>query len=358
MLPLIVGLLAAHGGPPRGSEQVANVCDQVLGLFDRHPLVALAEHHRNVEFHQFLRALIQRKGFSSHVRDIVVEFGTAKYQSTADAYVDGKAVSREQLAHVWRDTGQMMPWDVPVYSEFFATVRSVNRGLPPNQRIRVHLGDPPVDWPNVKSASDYVRYAKRDTFYFKLVDRLLAEHRKALLIYGGAHLYKRNIRGPDAPPSPVEPLPDLADRYGEKLVCIWTLVGPSEIWKPSTYPAFTLVAGEPIGDRSAKYLLPRGIKFLKKVNGKAEFVDPDPKSMPTVEKVMDAILAISPRSTEQEPSLDEAKDGIYLAELRRRAAILGSFFGMDFLPEVEASIKHRGSDDPAILRVPIWAQDV
>ncbi len=51
------------------------------------------------------------------------------------------------LRRIWQNTTiPGVTWDVPVYEAFYREVRDVNASLPPHQRIRVLLGDPPVDW--------------------------------------------------------------------------------------------------------------------------------------------------------------------------------------------------------------------
>ena len=48
---------------------------------------------------------------------------------------------------MWRNTTQSpgQTWDASVYEQFFRRVRAVNWTLPPSKRIRVLLGDPPLD---------------------------------------------------------------------------------------------------------------------------------------------------------------------------------------------------------------------
>jgi hypothetical protein len=90
------------------------------------------------------------------VNDIVVEFGNALYQDTIDAFVlNGQPVADADLRPVWRNTTQspVQTWDAPVYEQFFRRVRAVNWTLPPSKRVRVLLGDPPLDWSKVTSGS-------------------------------------------------------------------------------------------------------------------------------------------------------------------------------------------------------------
>ncbi len=70
-------------------------------------------------------------------------------------------------------------WDSPVYAEFLAAVRDVNKGLPVSKRIRVLAGDPPAE----------IAPTERDaTAVSVLKGQGLDKSGKALLIFGGGHL--------------------------------------------------------------------------------------------------------------------------------------------------------------------------
>jgi hypothetical protein len=69
----------------------------VLAAFDRHSLVALGEAHRNQNVHDFAISLIRSQDFPNRVNDIVVEFGSARYQGIMDRFIDGADVSLREL---------------------------------------------------------------------------------------------------------------------------------------------------------------------------------------------------------------------------------------------------------------------
>ena len=131
--------------------------DLVLSAFDRHPLVAVSDGagHGQVETRHFIANLIRDRRFAPTVRNLVIEFGNARYQATLDRYVRGEPVPRDELLRVWEDTTQISGvWSLPMYEQILADVRSVNEALPPAQRIRVIAGDPPIDWSVVTSPAD------------------------------------------------------------------------------------------------------------------------------------------------------------------------------------------------------------
>jgi erythromycin esterase-like protein len=146
----------------------------IIDAFKTHRIVALGEGaHGNEQGHAFRLALIRDPRFAAIVNDLVVESGNARYQDVMDRYVNGDAVSREALRRVWEDT--TVPgttWDRPIYEEFYRTVREVNARLAPARRLRVLLGDPPIDWSAVRSPGDVLGWQKqRDRYPADVVRR-------------------------------------------------------------------------------------------------------------------------------------------------------------------------------------------
>jgi hypothetical protein len=129
------------------------------------------------------------------VNDIVVEFGDAQYQDVMDRFVRGEEVAYESLRRVWQDTTQIeFEWDLPIYEEFFRAVRAVNASLPRGRQLRVLLGDPPINWDKIHSLQDlHAAMGERDGHAVDVLRReVLAKGRRALVIYGGQHLIRRN----------------------------------------------------------------------------------------------------------------------------------------------------------------------
>src|SRR5258708_19115142 len=122
-----VNLLAQSGNNARKPRKPAprNAVQAILGAFDRYPLVALGEFHRNQQEHDFILSLLRSPDFPSKANDIVVEFGTARYQDLTDRYIEGGPVTLDQLKPVWRDTVNILVWDAPVYQRFFEAIREI-----------------------------------------------------------------------------------------------------------------------------------------------------------------------------------------------------------------------------------------
>jgi hypothetical protein len=195
---MLVALAATSFAQERGPRPAVPV-EPLMAIFDAfrsHPLVAIGDAHGNEQINAFRLALIRDPRFHAAVNDVVVEFGSAHYQDLIDRFVAGDDVPAAALSHVWQDTTQIeYEWDLPIYEELFRTVRAVNASLRPDQRIRVLLGDPPIDWGQVHAASDLTQYMgpARDAYAAEVIRReVLAKGRRALLIYGDQHLIRRN----------------------------------------------------------------------------------------------------------------------------------------------------------------------
>ena len=199
-LALVPVLVAAV---PAGPDPVPR--DAYGALFEaagQRPLVAFLELHGSTEQHTFLRSLVRRPEFGRAYDDIVVEFGSARYQVTIDRYVRGERVPRTSLSLVWRRTTQDSGvWNAPEYEQFFRAVRQANQRKPPAERVRVLLGDPPIDWRRIRTRRcprsrtpaclDYW-IERRGIHYAGVVLRkVLGRGRKALLVAGAFHLVRQ-----------------------------------------------------------------------------------------------------------------------------------------------------------------------
>jgi hypothetical protein len=182
--------------PPRAAVPLEPV-GAILDAFRTHALVALGDEHGSEQGSAFRMKLIRDQRFASVVNDIVVEFGNARYQDLMDRFVRGEDVKPEDLRRVWQDTTQVeYEWDLPIYEAFFQAVRQVNASLPRERQLRVLLGDPPIEWENVHTREDLLRWMDigRDAHAVTVIRReVLDKSRRALVIYGGAHLLRKNV---------------------------------------------------------------------------------------------------------------------------------------------------------------------
>jgi len=311
-----------------------DVAGALLAAFERAPLVGLAEHHRRAEVHDFLLALVDHPRFGALVDDVVVEFGNARHQALVDRWLAGAEVPRDELAHVWRDTTQWLVWDSPLYERFFERVRARNLARPPEERVRVLLGDPPIRWEDVHGAKDYRAFAERDAHFAEVVEReVLAKGRRALLVTGSAHLQRRGPKGVTLPGGK-SAAAWLEERHPGALFVAWTLPADAAQARELGFehaPALRMLAGDALAEESFALLAPKGLQI--QVAGKWQPLGELP--WPPLGEMVDALLFVGAADTQVEPEPALYREASYQAELRRRAPILREVYGMDFLPELE-----------------------
>jgi hypothetical protein len=204
---------SARLAPPNPAV-AADAIATIIAAFRSHRVVALGEGpHGNEEGHTFRLSLIRDPRFVATVNDILVEFGSGRYQDLMDRFVNGEDVPRERLRHVWQDsTVGTAVWERPIYEDFFRSVRALNLSLSPERRLRVLLGDAPIDWERVRRREDLQQWGKqKDRHAGNLIKReVLAKQRRALVIYGDGHLQGRGfppaslINVLERPPSPTK----------------------------------------------------------------------------------------------------------------------------------------------------------
>ena len=187
---LICALVRAQGPAPE------KPVEGIVKLFDTYRIVMLGEIHGCRQQYELLDKLIATPAFAERVNDIVLEFGNAKYQDVVDRYIAGENVPADEVQHAWRDVVGALGPVSPVYGEFYAAVRAVNRKLPNPRRLRLVMGDPPIDWTRVRTREDIAPFLPfRDEFYASAVRyQVLAKGRKALLIMGEGHFRRAGGR--------------------------------------------------------------------------------------------------------------------------------------------------------------------
>lgn len=297
--------LAAPASYAQGGLQA--VFDEILDLYKTHDVVLFGEMHDAKLNYEFRLALLKYPRFADTVQDFVIESGNSLYQETLDDFIlKLKDVPPQDLRPVWRNT--TMPtgvWDPPIYEAFIRAVREVNAARPPDKRIRLLAGDPPIDWRTVATGDDFQKFlAQRDEAPFMIIDReVLRKGRKALVIYGGAHLIKAEGR------KTIRTL--LEETYPGKTYSLipWSVrYNPVDVFQGipgvGAAPAFLRLDGPEWAGVTAKKIF----RYL-----------PDRP----VGEVMDAILYLGSGPDEMLNESPEAlNDAAYQAELKRRRGIL------------------------------------
>lgn len=302
---------------PTGRE----LTDTVLAALRNHRLAGLGEEpiHGIQEHHDVLQTALADPRLPEAVNDIVVEFANALYQDTIDAFIlDGQPVADGDLRPIWRNTTQSPreTWDNPVYEQVFRRVRAINWALPANKRIRILAGDPPLDWTTVTDRSQ-IPLDQRDSHAASVIEQqVLAKGRRALLCYGGEHLFHTD--------NPTPSIVSLVEQHtGVRTYTIMDVVPLQEdpgglATKLAQYARGTVIptAHTWLGRIDAQYALPG-----KTVGVQSNF----PYCGLPLGTLHDAGLYLGQPAdlTKSSPNPAVYLDPTYWAELQRRAAIQG-----------------------------------
>ena len=194
---LVAGVAAAQPAPTEAVPATpTDPVDAILDAFDSHSVVAMTEglSHGHVQGHELLVRLMNDPRFSAKVDDVVVEWGNSFYQSVIDRYTSGADVPYDELKQVWQTTSEDTMWDMEVYEEFYRAVRLINASLPKEREIRVLLGDPPIDWSQVRREEEWEQFLPQQTTFpvTLITDEVIAKGRRALTVFGGGNYLERD----------------------------------------------------------------------------------------------------------------------------------------------------------------------
>jgi hypothetical protein len=321
---IFLGLRSADVKPSENSRRAADVqlesltginpnpedpTKAILVAFDKYEVVGMDAAHGNKDVDDLILHLLRQPGLPNKVKDIVVECGNSLYQDVLNRYIAGDDVSLTEVRQVWRNTTQPMCSVSGFYEILFPLVRRINESLPPERKLRVLAGDPPVDWSKVENQSQVM--LDRDANAAAVMEKeVLSKHRKALMLFGTSHLFHSDKTAPRGLESAVE-------RY--------------EV----NYPGVTFVIGTAVVSRDA---IPRAI-INKMKEGMASW--PVPSLVKNLKgtwladvdqyyfsKMVDAYLYLGPADlmlAEPRPA-EIFLNKEYMAELNRRAKIIGDKF--------------------------------
>ena len=189
----VSGATQSSAPGPCATPATALTADEVAAQFAEHQFVFIGATHGDAKIEEFLMCLVTRPTFQQRVTDIVVESAGSGHQKLIDRYVLLlEDIPPDALTPIWFDTDSPILWArLPQVRKFAATLRDVNRTLPPAKRIRLVGGNDGVDWTKVRTAEDLAPYPYKTNF----IPHLLIEHlakaagNKTLVVYGDAHIH-------------------------------------------------------------------------------------------------------------------------------------------------------------------------
>lgn len=319
-LILLVALCASASAQSAGDAAAG-----VLSAFDRHPLVAISEAHRVPQPVEFALSVVRSPRFPEKANDIVIEFGNARYQPVLDRYISGKRVDPRELRRVWADTTAVNGiWDAPMYRQFLEGVRERNRALG-SRKLRVVACDPPIDWNRVQTLADAAPFLDRDRFCAGAIEReVLSKGRRALVIMGDAHLYRRRITGEPA----TNVVTSIESRRPGAVFVIATHIGQfrdsaqiETLLQSHTAPSLSALPATSLGALAA--VPPRPPTRTRVGGGVTKSETVSIATPPRLDEVADALLHLGPKTlfTRSVPAPDAFRPED-LAELERRHQLL------------------------------------
>jgi len=322
------------GSDPKPQDAV----QAILAAFDKYEVVGMGAAHGNQDLDDFILRLIRNPELPGKISDIAVECGNSLYQPILDRYIAGDDVALDEVRQVWRNTTQPMCSVSAFYEELFPLVRRINQKLPPQKKFRMLACDPPVDWSKGK-AQDLRPLMMRDPSIASVMEReVLSKHRKALMLFGTTHLH--HIRSaPMLPKSAVESYEKnypgvtlvIADHTGFGSYSPLAKYNDEFESRMAAWPVPSLVqdmAGTWLADLLDKTHTFGGtaVIFTTGKDGKRVETRMNPNDATSAfSKMVDAYLYLGPRDLMlKEPRPAEIfLDKDYMAEMKRRAAIMG-----------------------------------
>jgi hypothetical protein len=329
----IASTAAAQTAPLTPAVPVEPVA-AILDAFRSHSVVAVTAGHGEEWSYAFGLSLVHDPRFLAVVDDIVIEEGSARYQDVADRFVRGDVVSDDALAQIWRNTTQPgLGLDRP-WKEFFHAVRAANALLAPTRQLRVLLGDPPIDWQEVRTPAEHRKWIEmRDTFPADLIQReVLAKGRRALLTYGQMHFQRKNLGANYESDGLAQTIVSrLENVFGAKVFTIWTsrniatLQADVASWP---VPSIAVVRGTVLGAADFTFYYPsEAMGRFAMHDGKPDFSKQIPRDQWRTfraEDQFDAVLYAGPDpSAGVRPSSERCADKADIDEHLRRMAVGG-----------------------------------
>jgi hypothetical protein len=272
--------------PPAAAAVPRPAIAAIVDAYRAYRIVGLGDAHGNQLGEAFQLALVRDPGFRAVVDDVLVESGNSRYQDVVDRFVSGENVAPEALRRIWLDTTQQQVASLEI-PELLTTVRALNASAPPDARLRILLGEPPIEWERLKTADEYKAWeaqptSSRDRFAVELVQRdVLSKNRRAIAFYGAGHFFRKVVS---------QSIVTILEGSGTKVFTIWTnaameLASVQRDVQSWPVPSLAVIRGTTLGRTGlAAYLGPNagGVP---------------PQWLAPMEDQFDAVLYLGPLST-------------------------------------------------------------
>ena len=350
VLLLVLTLRGAYAQTQQGETKSPDPIAQpaisaILAAFDKYEVVAMPQDHGMQDLDDFVFSLIRNPTFSEKVNDVVFESGNSLYQPLLDRYIAGEDVPFTEVQKVWRKMGQPAAGASAFVEQFYPLVRALNQKLPPQRRLRVLAGDPPIDWDQIKTFDDVIRLVHRDEGIASVMEKeVLSKHRKALMLFGTFHLF-HGVAGSAV---------SIYEKDYSNLTFVISELGVFDTDLPNLsssrlatwpIPSLALAKGTWLGALDLGHFIPPGTRIDQDCNVHHDF----PKALQKpMEELVDAFLYLGPqdlRLREKIPA-DIALDVTYRTELQRGGAMIGFPDGASETPQEFDQQIVKSAEDP------------
>jgi hypothetical protein len=194
---IFVALSGTSAGAQASGREGAPVdaVREIVAAFKQHPVIIIGEAHWLRQAGDFYARLVRDPEFQETVQDIVIEFASRNNQPLLDRYIAGQNVPIEEVRRIWRDTTKVASWESPIYAEWLAAIREVNKTLPAARRLRVLAGDTAIDWSQIKTHDDWAALGDNNISIADVViHEVLEKKHRALVVLGSNHVTRSGDR--------------------------------------------------------------------------------------------------------------------------------------------------------------------
>jgi hypothetical protein len=305
--------------------------EAILDAFKSHRVVTLPGGHAGIELHALLLRVLRDPRFPDAADDVVVEFGSARYQDLMDRFVRGEEIAPSALRQVWQNTTEPgITNDNPLPEVVFRAIRDLNASLPPARRLRVLLGDPPIDWDHIRRKEDHRKWVVQRSPYAADVIRreVIARDRRALVVYGNGHFPRKEILANyDMRDYQAQTIVSWIEATGHKVFVIFgdragieTLQPDTASWPPSSV---ALVKGTVLGAADFAAINPVATRYAIRGPDTFEAISRDQWRTLRVEEQVDAILYLGRGAAQAALSPGLCDDPNYVRMRLERIALAG-----------------------------------
>lgn len=256
-----LGLVPCAGRVETRHTQAKGLAPLVDGVFEAWKtadVVCLGEGHGRLNDSDLRLAVVRDPRFARHPNVVIIEWANGVHQNQLDRFaLDGVAMTRAELAPIWRDAVGAELFELSIYEEFLRAVQEVNKALPRASRVRLIAGDSAIDWRRIRTVEELLPYMtngminRGGNIRTIVTEQVLKPKLKALAIYGSGHCRRIGMGFPG------ELEPEYPGRFWS--IASFAQEGPlhqrgKEVFGLGDQPAYVIVRGTEWSKRRAEGL--------------------------------------------------------------------------------------------------------